>query len=208
MHSTSLFVAFIITVLVGLQDSNKGGALIGRYESVERSKGGIGATMEFQRDGRLVQTIGAMVDGAYRINGDTLLVRWEDSPEESKSWFRVTADSMLQTTGSGANQGRRAARRVGKAEVVQGSVVGKWSYPHSAGGIAVEEYTKDGQFHFRLPFTPVTLHYSLEGDTLTLHPFDNPTGSSIWRVTVSDTSLTMIQLPGGKAQIFRRVPMQ
>jgi hypothetical protein len=199
-----MFFALSITVLLGLQDASKVEVLIGRWESAERSKGGMGATWEFQKDGRLAQTIGLMRESTYRIKGDRLILGTAESPIEIEIPFQVAGDSMVQIFGSGEKQSRRVLRRIAKAEVVQGSVAGKWSTPYLT-GTAVEEYTTDGQIHWRFPLSPPqTLHYTLEADTLSLQSMESPSRSTKYRVTVSDTSLALVELPGNKAYLFRR----
>lgn len=48
--------------------------LVGRWRSVETSKGGLGAIYQFNADGTLELSPGAIVDMSYRVEGDQLIL--------------------------------------------------------------------------------------------------------------------------------------
>src|SRR5689334_6174546 len=52
--------------------------LIGEWEAVARSRGGLGATLELKADGTLVSSLGAMVDAIYRVEGGDLITTYTD----------------------------------------------------------------------------------------------------------------------------------
>jgi hypothetical protein len=78
-------------------------ALVGRWLSVETSKGGIGAMYEFRADGTFQFSPGAIVEMPYRLEGDQLILpsATTDGPEQKstlewsgKSRFRMSLNGQ------------------------------------------------------------------------------------------------------------------
>lgn len=76
----------------------------------------MGTTWEFQKDGRLAQTIGLMRESTYRIKGDRLILSMANSTNEIEVPFQIAGDSMVQIVGSGEKQSRRVLRRIAEAQ--------------------------------------------------------------------------------------------
>ena len=55
-----------------------GQSVVGAWESVERSPGGVGEFIEFRPDGTAYQVSAAMGDATYRLDGEWLLTFWKD----------------------------------------------------------------------------------------------------------------------------------
>ena len=58
--------------------SSQGPALLGTWEATARSLGGLGSSLEFRADSTVVETMGAMIDGTYRLEGTTLTLTFQD----------------------------------------------------------------------------------------------------------------------------------
>lgn len=73
---TPLLVLFAALPLAIAQPpaTNSATPLVGRWRSVETSKGGIGAIYQFNADGTLAFSPGAIVDMPYRVEGDQLVL--------------------------------------------------------------------------------------------------------------------------------------
>ena len=71
--------------------------LLGSWEAVNRSVGGLGSTIGFGPDNTLSFTMGAMADLTYRRSGDTLFVT---SPERDLPAARIAfvGDTLIVTT--------------------------------------------------------------------------------------------------------------
>ena len=142
-------------------------ALIGVWEPVDRSKGGIGAVIELTRDGRYIQTMTALGDGFYRIDGDRIFFRngptAAEDPKEAVR-FAIDGDSLTFTGPDGSTTRRE---RIGAAPAGGPTIVGTWhdAYADSPRQ-AYERYGADSRFEFRVPMASETSTYRVEGDTL------------------------------------------
>jgi hypothetical protein len=144
--------------------ANPSSPLIGSWEAITRSAGGLGATISFEPDNTLRYMVGAMVDMRYR--------RWRDSlyivdPQGPVSSFQLSfvGDTVVMT-----NDGKQQREtRVGAA--VQGAdrIVGEWTYPHYTGVPAFERYTASGDFHLRVPIRTLQGTWTAAGDSAMLH---------------------------------------
>lgn len=121
--------------------------IVGLWESMSQSRGGIGSAIQFRADGTLLTRLVVLVDGAYRIDGLTLVLSMEGQ-EVSVPLGEIVRDAWtLHPPGAEAI----VKRRIGTAPAGASSVVGDWSSPHDTGGLAYERYRADGWFSFRLP---------------------------------------------------------
>ena len=69
--------------------------LAGRWRSVETSQGGIGAVYQFDADGTLDFSPGAIVDMPYRVEGDQLILPpGATNGPETKSKLTVSGDAL------------------------------------------------------------------------------------------------------------------
>ena len=142
-------------------------ALIGVWEPVERSMGGMGSVLELTRDGRYIQTMTALVDGFYRIDGDRLFRRiGQTTAENPKEAVRFAIDGdALTTTGSDGSSMHR--ERIGPAPTDGPRIVGTWRYPYANGPQkAYERYDADSRFEFRLPMASEKGPYRVEGNMI------------------------------------------
>ncbi len=74
MKKALLFVYAALQLAMAQQPAaDSAAALLGRWRSVETSKGGIGAVYYFQADGTAEFSPGAIVDMPYRVEGDQVI---------------------------------------------------------------------------------------------------------------------------------------
>jgi len=86
--------------------------LIGRWRSVETSKGGIGAIYQFNADGTLAFSPGAIVDMLYRVEGDQLILppATTTGPEMKSTLAWPTNDVLrISTQGQSEDYKRQGA---------------------------------------------------------------------------------------------------
>jgi hypothetical protein len=166
--------------------ANKG--LVGRWESMDRSQGAIGNTMEMTADYKVFFTMGAMVDGKYTIAGDQLTVAVGDSAGQSRvTGFRVQGDTLtIIPTGEGRQQ---ALVRSGKR--AKGTpVAGTWTYRHPAGASAYEAYAPAGAFYFRLPMQTIEGTYTVTADSVELRLAEAPARKAVFKIENGILTLT------------------
>ena len=176
--------------------------LVGRWESVNPTKGGIGNTFEVVNDSLCVRMFGVLVGGTYRIERDSMFWTTPDAPtKEQGVSFVVAGDSMVQGPSAKLKTLRRAVPGGSN------SVEDIWWYRHPSGPIAFEEYAPDGKFYLRMYMTRDSGTYAISGNLLTFHSFNSRTKFSQDRIVVTDSSLTMIPVHGKTSQVFRRVWM-
>jgi hypothetical protein len=79
--------------------------LVGRWRSVETSKGGIGAVYQFNSDGTLDFSPGAIVDMPYRVEGDQLILPPATTTgPEMKSTLTWPTNNVLRISTKGQSE--------------------------------------------------------------------------------------------------------
>jgi hypothetical protein len=144
--------------------NNPRSTLIGTWEAITRSAGGLGATISFGSDNTLRYTLGAMVDMKYRRAQDSLYII---DPQGPINPFQVAfvRDTMVMT-----NEGKQQREtRVTPAVPGADPVIGKWTYTHYTGVPAFEEYTAAGDFRLRVPIRTLDGNWTAVGDSAMLH---------------------------------------
>lgn len=79
--------------------------LVGRWRSVETSKGGLGAIYQFNADGTLEFSPGAIVDMTYRVEGDQLILPPATTTgPETKSTLAWPTNNVLRMSMQGQSE--------------------------------------------------------------------------------------------------------
>lgn len=166
----ALLLAALAVALAVSSCGRKGAApsdgLAGCWESTDRGNGGIGNTIDLAADGSVAYTLGAIVDGHYRVASDTIVVSVGDSatggPQTRATQFALAGNTLTVTAPDGAQ--KQDLAREGKGS----GLAGTWAYTHPAGTMAYETYTEDGRFFFRLPMRTFEGTWKVVGDSLEL----------------------------------------
>ncbi len=138
--------------------------LLGTWEAVNRSTGGLGSTISFAPDNTMSFTLGAMVDMKYKRARDSLYII---DPQNGVNAFRI---SIIRDTLVMVNAGREQREtRVGAPIAGADPVIGQWTYLHYTGVPAFEEYTPAGDFRLRVPIRTLDGTYVTLGDSAMLH---------------------------------------
>jgi hypothetical protein len=144
--------------------------LLGRWRSLETSKGGIGAMFEFRKDGVLDYSPGAVVEMKYRIEGDQLVLppATINGPEQRQSmaWFgndklrlKVSGDLWVELS------------RQGPAPDVKFPIQGEWTSSTEMAGKKMEVrylFYPAGRGLLLIPFLKQTGSYSIRGESIRL----------------------------------------
>jgi hypothetical protein len=138
--------------------------LIGTWEAVTRSAGGLGSTISFAADNTMSFTLGAMVDMKYKRARDSLYII---DPANGVNAFRI---AILRDTLVMTNEGKEQREtRVGAPVKGVDPVIGRWTYLHYTGVPAFEEYTPGGDFRLRVPIRTLDGTYATMGDSAMMH---------------------------------------
>jgi hypothetical protein len=175
--------------------------LLGTWEAVNRSAGGLGSIMTFAPDNTLSYTLGAMVDMQYKRSRDSLYII---DPQNGINAFRVSInrDTLVMT-----NQGREQKEtRVGAPITGADPVVGRWTYQHYTGVPAFEEYTPGGEFRLRVPIRTLQGTYAVLGDSAMLHLPGPGGGDRAVRFTIVGDTL-QLNWSGQTARYVRAAPL-
>jgi hypothetical protein len=148
------------------------GELVGRWESHNTSKGGIGHVIDLREDGSFVESMIILVNFRYEVHGDQLLVHdtsGAGAPGAPPVQFRVEDNTFIRSI---PNEPEVRAERVDASDPNEPKIVGVWKYRHYTGAIAFERYTVGGDLSLRLPMTSSTGCYlpNIEKKEISLSP--------------------------------------
>jgi hypothetical protein len=161
--------------------------LLGTWEAVTRSVGGLGSTISFSADNTMSYTLGAMVDMKYKRARDSLYII---DPQNGVNAFQF---SIIRDTLVMINEGREQREtRVGAPVSGADPVVGRWTYLHYTGVPAFEEYTPGGDFRLRVPIRTMQGTYAALGDSAMLHLPGQGGGDRAVRFAVAGDTLQLI----------------
>jgi hypothetical protein len=156
----------LCVVLPGLLWSQSSQGLVGRWRSVDVSKGGLGTTYEFRADGRVTSSLGATVEMPYRVEGDEIVLpsATKGGPEQ-RSRIAWRGDNNLRLIGSGIDE---AYQRSGQ-RADPNKLIGEWVGSRDMGGSRVEVrffFTGDGKSLLLIPFTTLPGRYATANGNL------------------------------------------
>jgi len=161
--------------------------LLGTWEAVTRSAGGLGSTISFAPDNTMSYTLGAMVDMKYKRARDSLYII---DPQNGVNAFRI---SIVRDTLVMVNDGREQREtRVGAPITGADPVIGRWTYTHYTGVPAFEEYTPAGDFRLRVPIRTLDGTYATLRDSAMLHLPGQGGGDRAVRWVVAADTLQLI----------------
>lgn len=176
----SLQLILLTTVLSCSAPTNTN--VVGFWESERTSKGGIGHTFEFKKDGSYLEAVSVIVDQKYRYeNGKLSIFDPQEQAKNNEMTSYVTIDLMTFTV-KGSDGSTLRKERADVPSSNKPSIVGVWRYRHYTGAIAYERYSPNGLFQFRLPMISTAGCYNVEGDQLKIIKNDKETISTKFRV--------------------------
>jgi hypothetical protein len=161
-----------------------GAALIGQWESADRTKEGVGNILEFHPDGRVTQISASMADAGYVIDGDRLRTFWKD-PEtgrisEVETEISFEGNTRFLEKGDEAT-GESWSERVGAAPRSGPPLIGQWCSLFLETLTTYREFTRDRMYN-RLPVVVLRGRYSVTGDSLRVEMQGQPAGEYPFRI--------------------------
>jgi hypothetical protein len=180
-----------------------GAALIGQWESADRTKEGVGNILEFYPDGRVTQISASMADASYVVDGDRLRTFWKD-PEtgrisEVETEISFEGNTRFLEKGDEAT-GESWSERVGAAPRSGPPLVGQWCSLFLETLTTYREFTRDRMYN-RLPVVVLRGRYSVTGDSLRVELQGQPAGEYPFRL---DNGELLIKSRSGAEKRYKR----
>jgi hypothetical protein len=177
--------------------------LIGRWESVARSAGGLGQVLEFRPDGSMTQWVAVLVELTYQVHGPLLLSFYRHpgsgATETQAAGIRFDGNVMIQRDPQSGGETRLTRKRAGGPQDMP--IVGVWTTPHETGQTAYLLYSADGRMVFRLPVRAERGRWSWSSDQLTMDL--GPSMTSTVRYAVQGDRLSLIDSQSKQTQFTR-----
>ncbi len=177
--------------------------IVGRWFSLERSKGGIGGLCEFRSDGAVDYSIGAVVDASWRIENNQLILppATTDGPEQ-KYTLKWLGDNKLRLETEGTVT---VLARVGDRPNARKPIIGEWLEKREMSGLNLEAHWliyEDGKMLFIMPIKIQHGTYTVSGSSLFLKVpgLEKPE----FRFKILDNSLTLSDAEGGQESHYVR----
>lgn len=177
--------------------------LIGRWESVVRSTGGLGQVLEFRPDGSMTRWVAVLVELTYQVHGPLLLSFYRHpgsgATETQAAGVRFDGDVMIQRDPQTGGETRLTRTRRGGPQDMP--IVGVWTTPHETGQTAFLLYSPDGRVVFRLPIRAERGRWSWAADELTMDL--GPSMTSTVRYALQGDRLVFIDSMNKQTQFTR-----
>jgi hypothetical protein len=180
-----------------------GAALVGQWESAERTKEGVGNILEFYPDGRVTQISASMAEAGYVIDGDRLRTFWKDAEtgrlSEVETEISFEGNTRFLEKGDEAT-GESWSERVGAAPRSGSPLVGQWCSLFLETLTTYREFTRDRMYN-RLPVVVLRGRYSVSGDALRVEMQAQPAGEYPFRL---DNGELLIKSRSGAEKRYKR----
>jgi hypothetical protein len=177
-------------------------SIVGRWRSLETSKGGLGAVYEFRPDGTVDFSPGAIVEMQWRVENNQLVVPpgtvGGDEQKYTLQWF---SDSKL---GLKTEAGVTELTRLGERSHADKPIVGEWIEHREMAGRNLEAhwlFYLNSKLLFIMPFAIQHGSYTMSGSALHLKmPGLRPES----RFEVKDNLLIFSELQGSQKDRYVR----
>lgn len=143
-------------------------SLVGTWDAITRSHGGIGSTALFAPDGTVALVLGAMVDMKYKVDGDKITV-YNDGPRDK---FSQTNNLTLVGDTAIVSSGGKSLKMVRlPTDKTASGLVGTWQYMHYTGVPGYDEYAENGSMRLRVPMQVQRGIYGVAGNKVSFQMF-------------------------------------
>jgi hypothetical protein len=177
-------------------------SVVGRWRSLETSKGGIGAIIELRSDGTVDFSPGAVVEMPWRIENNQLVLPPEtDGGVERKANLKWVGDSKLSLVSEAAVI---ELARVGDRADPGNPILGEWIESREMAGRKLEAhylFYMGGKLLFLMPFATQYGSYTISGSALHLKV---PSLKPEMRFVLTDNLLTLSEPETGHEDRYAR----
>src|SRR5205085_3381772 len=146
-----ILTALYLTSGLSQEDSRK---LLGKWHSVETSKGGIGAVLNFRTSSSFDYSPGAVIAGRYRVEERSVITSYDNGdPETTMTIESLNAETLRLGAPQGA--GSVALKRMGRPEDPTNLLLGSWVTVATMPGMPSHGYyyfRNNGTMTFNIPF--------------------------------------------------------
>jgi hypothetical protein len=180
-----------------------GAAILGQWESAERTPEGVGNILEFYADGRVTQISASMADATYSVQADRLRTFWKDPAtgkvSEVETQIEFEGNERFLEKGDEAS-GENWSERVGGPPRKGSPLIGQWCSLFLETLTTYREFTPDRMYN-RLPVVTLRGRYSISGDTLRVEMQAQPPGEYPFRL---ENGLLVIKSRSGSEKRYKR----
>jgi hypothetical protein len=180
-------------------------SIVGRWRSLETSKGGLGSIIEFRSDGTVDFGIGAVVEMPWRIENNQLILPSEtNGGAERKVSLKWLGDKKLSLVSEAAVI---ELTRVGDRADTGNPILGEWIENREIAGRNLEAhylFYPASKLLFIMPFVTEHGSYTISGSTLHIIKLVPKPKSISDLFELSENLLTLSEPKGGPKDRFVR----
>ena len=169
--------------------------ITGVWVSVQRSRGELGGTKTYDREGNITATYGALVEFKYEISGNKIIMSFPGEPDLYLS-FQLNGNKLTLIDDSGNSQ--ELSRLSADAAF---EIIGKWTGKHYTGAQQILQFTKSNDCYLSVPMISEDGSYLIKGNVL-LERF-NGKGEKEWEWSIED-SVLVLRDSSGKREMYSR----
>ena len=140
--------------------------IVGRWEAIETTSGGLGSTLEFGPDGSFTFPFGPLLHGTYKLDGNKLITTTIQSPPKKATTevqeIKFEGDTLFQKTEYGVHKWVRLS----PSSPNSSPIIGRWGMKSP-----IYEFRRDGTFDMSSSISSMQIHngrYKLNGNHLYL----------------------------------------
>jgi hypothetical protein len=176
-----------LVTLPGLMADPAPQNLLGRWRSVETSKGGIGSMLTFHSNGTVDYSPGAVVEMTYRIeDGQLIFPAATTTGPEQRQQMEFHGENRLDlTTKAGGESATVNLTRKGAAPDAAHPILGEWVGSREMQGRQMEAhylFYPAGKTLFLLPFLTQAGHFVIQGANMRLELPNHPAAEGRFRI--------------------------
>jgi len=194
-------IVSVVGFVVAKQSSST--SIVGRWRSLETSKGGIGAMYQFHSDGIADFSLGAVVEAQWRIEDNQLVLPPDTvGGAEQKSTLKWHGDNNLNL--ADGSPGGTELTRVGVRADERNPIVGEWILKQEMAGSSLEAhwlFYRGGKSLFLMPFKTQHGSYRVSGSVL---HFEDRSSKNDYKFELTDDTLTLYEPDGGHVSRYAR----
>ena len=180
-------------------------SIVGRWRSLETTKGGIGNVYEFRSDGTVDGSLGAVVEMPWRIENNQLILPPEtNGGAERKTNLKWLGDNKLNLVSEAAVI---ELARVGDRANADNPILGEWIENRKIEGRNFEAhylFYPDGKLLLIMPFVTEHGSYTISGSALHIIKTGPKPESRSYLFELSDNLLTLSESGGGHKDRYAR----
>ncbi len=189
---------FVIVVVLAITPalSIAADSILGEWISVERSKGGLGAAKNYNKDGTVQATFGALVDFKYKVTGKKITLSFPEADDIVQK-FEIKDSKLVLTDATGNKQ---ELTRISDDAIT--GLLGKWTGVHYTGAKQILHFTAAHNCYLAVPMISADGTYIIMGDILTESYKDK--GSQNYKWTIRDNVLILTDGQGKTEKYMRK----